>query len=109
MYVLDVGVVRRHQRALLVQPFVLCTVTVQLACRDLGDVDADLTPDLGPMDDDVVRHSVDVGKNDADTGPDSMPEAYLVQGYPSETRRLVRLGTVGIVVNCGNRWNLRLG
>jgi len=109
MYVLDVGVVRRHQRALLVQPFVLCTVTVQLACRDLGDVDADLTPDLGPMDDDVVRHSVDVGKNDADTGPVSMPEAYLVQGYPSETRRLVRLGTVGIVVNCGNRWNLRLG
>jgi len=52
---------------------------------------------------------VDVGKNDADTGPVSMPEAYLVQGYPSETRRLVCLGTVGIVVNCGDRWNLRLG
>ena len=53
------------------------------------------------MDDDVVRHSVDVGKNDADSGPDSMPEAYLVQGCPSETRRLVRLGTVGMVVNYG--------
>ena len=28
-------------------------------------VDADVTPDLGPLRDDVVRHIVDVGKNDA--------------------------------------------
>ena len=103
MHVFDVGVVRRHQRAFLVQPFVLCTVIVELACKDLADVDADLTPDLGPMDDDVVRHSVDVGKNDADSGPDSMLEAYLVHGCPSETRRRVCLSTVGMVVNCKNR------
>jgi hypothetical protein len=32
------------------------------------------------MNDDVVRHSVDVGKNDADSGLDSMPEAYFEHG-----------------------------
>lgn len=43
------------------------------------------------MNDDVVRHSVDVGKNDADSGLDSMPEAYFEHGRHGRQLRAAKL------------------
>ena len=97
------GVVRGHQRAPLAHPFVLCTDLVKLGCKDLDAIDANVTRDLGPKDDDVVRHIVDVGRNDATRPPVSRPEAYFVQGYPSKTLKLEPLGTVGIVFSSRGR------